>query len=162
MENASATTHPHPLQDIMKAVTIDEDRIAARIKLIDEHVEAEMDLDLDRTLATLNEAPDYKINNDEFSGRERVRAFYANIFTGFPDWKVEITQCYVSDDAITVEATVSGTHKGLWNGIPATGRRIQLLVCTIFLFDENDRLTGERTYFDSALLLRQLGLLPAQ
>ena len=35
----------------MKAVTIDEGRIAARIKLIDEHNEAEMALDLDRTLA---------------------------------------------------------------------------------------------------------------
>jgi steroid delta-isomerase-like uncharacterized protein len=146
----------------MKAVTIDEDRIAARMKLIEEHCQAEMDLDLDRTLATLNEAPDYKINNDEFSGRERVRAFYANMFTGFPDLKLEITRRYVSDDAITVEATVSGTHNGLWNGIPATGRRIQLPFCTIFLFDENDRLTGERTHFDSALLLRQLGLLPTQ
>jgi steroid delta-isomerase-like uncharacterized protein len=146
----------------MKAVTIDEDRIAARIKLIDEHVEAEMDLDLDRTLATLNEAPDYKINNDEFSGRERVRAFYANLFTGFPDLKLEITRRYVSDDVITVEATLSGTHKGLWNGIPATGRQIQFPFCVIFLFDKNDRLTGERTYFDSALLLRQLGLLPTQ
>jgi steroid delta-isomerase-like uncharacterized protein len=146
----------------MKAVTIDEDRIAARMKLIEEHCQAEMDLDLDRTLATLNEAPDYKINNDEFSGRERVRAFYANMFTGFPDLKLEITRRYVSDDAITVEATVSGTHNGLWNEIPATGRRIQLPFCTIFLFDENDRLTGERTHFDSALLLRQLGLLPTQ
>jgi steroid delta-isomerase-like uncharacterized protein len=146
----------------MKAVTIYEDRIVARIKLIDEHVEAEMDLDLDRTLATLNDAPDYKINNEEFSGRERVRAFYANIFTGFPDLKLDITRRYVSDDAITVEATLSGTHKGLWNGIPATGRQIQFPFCTIFLFDENDRLTGERTYFDSALLLRQLGLLPTQ
>jgi hypothetical protein len=69
----------------MKAVSIDERRIAARIALVDEHNQAEMDCDLDRTLATLNDAPDYKINNDEFSGRERVRAFYADMFTGFPD-----------------------------------------------------------------------------
>jgi hypothetical protein len=40
----------------MKAVTIDERRIAARIALVDEHNQAEMDVDLDRTLATLNEA----------------------------------------------------------------------------------------------------------
>lgn len=146
----------------MKAVTIDEDRIAARMKLIEEHCQAEMDLDLDRTLATLNEAPDYKINNDEFSGRERVRAFYADLFTGLPDLKLEITRRYVSDGTITVEATVSGTHKGLWNGVPATGRQIQFPICVIFLFDENDRITGERTYFDSALLMRQLGTLPSQ
>jgi predicted ester cyclase len=112
----------------MKAVTIDEGRIAARNKLIDEHNEAEMALDLDRTVATLNEAPDYKINNDEFSGREKVRAFYADFFMGFPDLKLEITRRYVSDDAITIEVTLSGTHKGPWSGIPATGHRVQLPV----------------------------------
>jgi steroid delta-isomerase-like uncharacterized protein len=146
----------------MKAVTIDEARIAARIKLIDEHNEAEMALDLDRTLATLSEAPDYKINNDEFSGREKIRAFYADFFTGFPDLKVEITRRYVSDDAIIIEVTVSGTHKGPWSGIPATGRWAQVPICIIFPFDDNDRITGERVYFDSAHLLRQLGVLPAQ
>ena len=146
----------------MKAVTIDEGRIAARMKLIEEHNQAEMDLDLDRTLATLNDAPDYKINNDEFSGRESVRAFYADLFTGFPDLHLEITRRYLSDDAIIIEVTFSGTHKNLWNGIPATGRRVQFPLCAIFPFDENDRLAGERVYFDSTLILRQLGALPAQ
>lgn len=146
----------------MKAVTIDEGRIAARIKLIDEHNEAEMALDLDRTLATLNEAPDYKINNDEFSGRDSVRAFYADLFMGFPDLKLEITRRYVSDDAITIEVTLTGTHKNQWIGIPATGRQVKLPFCVIFPFDENDRLTGERAYFDGALILRQLGVLPPQ
>ena len=146
----------------MKAVTVDKGRIAARMKLIDEHIQAEMDLDLDRTLATLNDTPDYKINNDEFSGRESVRAFYADLFTGFPDLHFEITRSYVSDDAIILEATFSGTHKNLFNGIPATGRRVQFPFCTIFSFDENDRLAGERAYFDNALVLRQLGVLPEQ
>jgi hypothetical protein len=87
----------------MKAVTIDEHRIAARMALVDEHAQAEMDVDLDRTLATLNEAPDYKINNEEFSGRESVRAFYADLYTGFSDLHLEITRRYVSDEAIIVE-----------------------------------------------------------
>jgi predicted ester cyclase len=126
----------------MKAVTIDERRIAARIALVDEHAQAEMDCDLDRTLATLNEAPDYKMNNDEFSGRESVRAFYANLYTGFPDLHIEITRRYVSDEAIIVEVTFSGTHKNQWSGIPATGRRVQFPFCAIFPFDENDRLAG--------------------
>ena len=83
----------------MKAVNIDERRIATRMALVDEHAQAEMDLDLDRTLATLNEAPDYKINDNEFSGRESVRAFYADLYTGFPDLQFEITRRYVSDEA---------------------------------------------------------------
>ena len=146
----------------MKAVSIDERRIAARIALVDEHVQAEMDVDLDRTMATLNEAPDFKINDNEFSGRDSVRAFYADLYTGFPDLHIEITQRYVSDDAIIVEATFSGTHENQYSGIPATGRRVQFPLCTIFPFDENDRLAGERVYFDNELVLRQLGVLPAK
>jgi hypothetical protein len=30
----------------------------------------------------------------------------------------------------------------------------------VFIFDEDDKIAGERGYFDSALMLRQLGLLP--
>jgi hypothetical protein len=56
----------------------------------------------------LNEAPGYKIT-DEFSGRESVRAFYADLYTGFPDLHFEITRRYVSDEAIILEATFSGT-----------------------------------------------------
>jgi steroid delta-isomerase-like uncharacterized protein len=146
----------------MKAVTIEEDRVAARMKLVEEHRQAEVDHDLDRTLATLNDAPDFKINNDEFSGRESVHAFYADLFMGFPDLHLEITGRYVSDEAIILEMTLSGTHKNLFNGIPATGRRVQVPLCVIFPFDDNDRITGERVYFDNALVLRQLGTLPSQ
>ncbi|MBV8279077.1 MAG: ester cyclase [Verrucomicrobia bacterium] len=146
----------------MRTVTIDKSRIAARMKLIEEHAQAEMDLDLDRTLATLDEAPDYKINNDEFSGPESVRAFYTDLFAGFPDLQIEITRRYVSDEAIIIEATFSGTHKNQWIGVPATGRRVLFPLCAIFPFDENDRLAGERVYFDSAVILRQLGALPRQ
>ena len=42
-----ATSHPKPPQEIMSTVTIDERRIAARIKRMDEHDQAAMDLGLD-------------------------------------------------------------------------------------------------------------------
>jgi steroid delta-isomerase-like uncharacterized protein len=144
----------------MRTVTIDESRIAARMRLIDEHLQAEMDLDLDRTMATLNDAPDYRINNDAFSGRESVRAFYAELFTGFPDIHFEVTRRYVSDEAIILEETVSGTHMNKWNGIPAPGRRAQFPICVICPFDKNDRMCGERVYFDNAFLMQQLGASP--
>jgi steroid delta-isomerase-like uncharacterized protein len=157
-----ATRHLNPQEEIMKAVTIDEGRVAARIKVVDEHLRAENAHDLDATMATLNETPQFKLNNDEFGGQDSVRAFYASLFTAFPDLHFEVTRRYVSDEAIIVEATLSGTHKNEWSGIAATGRRVQLPFTGIFLFDENDRLAGERVYCDNALVLRQFGVLPAQ
>jgi steroid delta-isomerase-like uncharacterized protein len=158
----SATTPPTPQEEIMKAVTIDEGRVAARIKIMDEHFRAENAHELDATMATLNETPQFKLNNDEFGGQDSVRAFYASLFTAFPDLHFEVTRRYVSDEAIIVEATLSGTHQNEWSGIAATGRRVQLPFTGIFLFDENDRLAGERVYCDNALVLRQFGVLPAQ
>jgi steroid delta-isomerase-like uncharacterized protein len=146
----------------MKAMTIDEGHVAARIKIVEEHVRAENAHELDATMATLNETPYFKLNNDEFGGQDGVRAFYASLFTAFPDLYIEVTRRYASDEAIIVEATLSGTHKNEWNGIAATGRRVQLPFTAIFPFDENDSLTGERVYCDNALVLRQLGVLPAQ
>jgi steroid delta-isomerase-like uncharacterized protein len=146
----------------MKTATMDESRVAARIKLVDEHVRAENEHELDGTMATMNEAPLFKLNNDEISGRHGVRKFYADLFQGFPDFHVDVTRRHVSDEAIILEATISGTHMNEWSGIPASGRRIQFPLCTVFPFDDNDRITGERVYFDNALVLKQLGLFPPQ
>ena len=146
----------------MKNVTMDEPRMAARIKLVDEHVRAENAHKLDGTMATMNEAPLFKLNNDEVSGREGVRAFYADLFQGFPDLHIDVTQPHVSDEAIVLEVIISGTHMNQWSGIPASGRRVQVPFCIVFPFDESDRITGERAYFDGALWLRQLGVLPPQ
>jgi hypothetical protein len=43
-------------------------------------------------------------------------------------------------------------------GFPATGRRVDVPFCAIFVFEE-ERLLSERLYFDLATLLRQLGVL---
>jgi steroid delta-isomerase-like uncharacterized protein len=133
----------------MKEVTMDERRMAARINLVDEHVRAENNHELDGTMATLNETPLFKLNNDEVVGLDGVRAFYASLFQGFPDFHIDVTQRHVSDEAIILEVIISGTHMNEWSGIPASGRRAQFPLCAVFPFDDNDRITGRES------LLRQ-------
>jgi steroid delta-isomerase-like uncharacterized protein len=146
----------------MKTATIDERRLDARIELVDEHVRAENAHELDGTMATLNEAPLFKLNSEEVVGRDGVRVFYADLFQGFPDFHIDVTQRHIGYEAIILEVIISGTHMNEWRGIPASGRRFEVPICVVFPFDESDRITGERTYFDSALWLRQLGVLPPQ
>jgi len=43
-------------------------------------------------------------------------------------------------------------------GLPATGRRVELPLCGIYTFDADDRLAGERIYYDRGTVLRQLGV----
>jgi len=67
---------------------------------------------------------------------------------------------HAGEEAIPMEVVLSGTDTGTWFGIPPTGRRFEIPACAVFIFDEHDKMAGERSSFDSALMLRQLGLLP--
>jgi hypothetical protein len=57
-----------------------------------------------------------------------------------------------------MEVIIRGRHLGSWRGLPATGRQIDFPICGIFTFDDEDRLAGEKIYYDRATVLRQLGL----
>jgi predicted ester cyclase len=54
---------------------------------------------------------------------------------------------------------VRGRHTGEWQGIAATGRKIEVAVCTVYKFDERGKLASENVYFDTGSLLKQLGVL---
>jgi steroid delta-isomerase-like uncharacterized protein len=116
----------------MKSVTMDERRLGARINLVDEHVRAENAHELDRTMATLNETPLFKLNDKEVVGHDGVRAFYADLFQGFPGLHIDVTQRHVSDEAVILEVMISGTHTNEFRGIPATGRHSSILVVLFF------------------------------
>ncbi len=52
---------------------------------------------------------------------------------------------------------MTGTHRGAWEGVPATGRPVRLLVLIYFPWDPQARLfAGERIYYDRAALAEQL------
>lgn len=109
-------------------------------------------------MRTFGEKTTFSLNDERHEGHEAVRSLYADFFHGFPDLKFETQHVHVSDDAIPVEMILSGTHTATWRGIPATGRRFEIPLCAVFVFDQRDKIAGERGYFDAALMLRQLGL----
>jgi hypothetical protein len=41
---------------------------------------------------------------------------------------------------------------------PQTGRRVQFPLCGVYTFDGDDRLAGEKIYYDRGTVLRQLGV----
>jgi aspartyl-tRNA synthetase len=50
-----------------------------------------------------------------------VAAQFAPLFSAFPDWHWEIRNLVVDGDYIAVHFTVAGTHRGVFQGIEATG-----------------------------------------
>jgi steroid delta-isomerase-like uncharacterized protein len=136
-------------------------RTAARIELVEEHIRVESDHDLDKLMATMGADPEYALNAETFRGRENVHAFYTDLLRGFPDLHIATKHLHASDDAVTAEVQITGTHQHEWRGVPATGRRVDFPLAAVFTFDAQERLAGERIYFDTYLMLSQMGALPA-
>ena len=129
-----------------------------REAIVADHVAAENRHDVEATIATFHHAR-YEVNGEESDGEAAVRDLLGELMAGFPDFKAELGKIHHADDAVIGEGRMTGTHDGSWGGIPATGRRVDFPAACVFDFEE-DRLVCEKVYFDSATLLRQIGVLP--
>lgn len=129
-----------------------------REAIVAEHIGAENRQDVEATIGTFHHAR-YEVNGETSDGEEAVRELLRDLMVGFPDFQFEPGASHHADDAVIGEGRLTGTHQGTFNGVPATGRPIDVPVAGVFEF-EDDRLVCEKVYFDSATLLRQIGMLP--
>ena len=132
---------------------------ARREAVVRAHADAENRRDVAATLKTFHR-PRYEVVplGEPVDGAGNVHDLLKGLFEGFPDFHADIERVYHSDSVVAAEVRMRGTHRGPWAGIPATGRRIDVPVMSLFVF-EADKLVCEKVYFDMATLMRQLGAL---
>ncbi len=117
------------------------------------HSIAEDARDIEGLLATLSSEPVYEIvpTGQRWTGRNGVRAFYAELFAAFPDNRFELTDIVIGPQGVFEVATLTGTNVGPWAGAPSSGLPISLRVLIHFPWDaEAGRFGGETIYFDRA------------
>jgi len=131
-----------------------------RVALVEEHIRLENAHDLEGVLRTFGDTAQYDDEawGEHFKGSDGVGSFYEQLMTALPDLQIDIQHRHVSDDSIVLEVIIRGTHLGPWRGLPATGRKLELPLCGVYTFDADDRLSGERIYYDRGTVLRQLGV----
>jgi steroid delta-isomerase-like uncharacterized protein len=134
--------------------------LAARNKLVDEHVKAEVVHDLDAIMRTWGANPWFEDVPfaEEWYGREEIHKHYKELLGAFPDLDIQEHKRHVTDEFVILEVTVTGTHRGDWRGLPALGRRMESRVCALYSFDDEGMLELERTYYDNATIYDQLGI----
>jgi steroid delta-isomerase-like uncharacterized protein len=140
---------------------VDTARLKTRLAIVEEHVRCENRHDLSGLMATFGAEARYDDEpwEDHRLGLEGVRSYYTELLASLPDLAIDIRHRHVASDAIVLEVTIRGTHLGIWRGgMPATGRRVEFPLCGVFTFDAQDRLAGERIYYDRGSVMRQLGL----
>lgn len=93
-------------------------------------------------------------------GVEGTKALYAEYIKAFPDMQYKIEDLIAEDDKVAIRHTTSGTHRGTFMGIPATGRRVQFSGISI-LHVTNGRIAGHWDMSNVLVVMQQLGIVLA-
>ncbi len=106
-------------------------------------------------------APDYgwyfPSNNPKPLSREEEHGFVKTLWDAFPDCNWSIEELISKDDRIIVRFIFGGTHEGEWQGIQATGNKIEgsgIWIARI----ENGKIVEAREEYDMVGLMQQLGM----
>jgi len=97
------------------------------------------------------------------TGIEAFRQMGEAFRAAAPDNRIEALHTWEAGDTVIVEGVYTGTHTGSLAGpggvIPATGRSFTLPYVDIFQARDG-KLVSHRMYWDNAMFLAQLGVLP--
>ena len=98
---------------------------------------------------------------DEIATGEFARAakrWVSPFRSAFPDFKMEVVELIAEGDTVVAHFRCSGTHRGEWLGVPATGRRFDG-VDEIYIFHVQDgKLSSAIGVEDNLTRMRQLGI----
>lgn len=137
------------------------------VALFEKHVGAELEGDLDTTMATMSDDP--HLHNVPTmvggNGKPGVHAFYRDHLVGKffpPDVKMENVSRTVGQAQIVDEVVISFTHTMVidWMlpGVAPTGKPVEVAFAVIVGF-EGDKISHEHIYWDQASVLVQIGLI---
>jgi predicted ester cyclase len=89
---------------------------------------------------------------------ELARRWVRPFQSAFPDFEMEIVELVAEGDRVVAHFRCSGTHRGEWLGLPATGRRFEK-VDEIYIFRvQGGKLVSALGVEDNLSRLRQLGI----
>jgi steroid delta-isomerase-like uncharacterized protein len=97
------------------------------------------------------------------NGEQGASAFRRNIEelrSAFPDIQFKIEDLIAAGDRVAVRSSWLGTHKGIFRGIPASGKQVTDTGITIYRF-EDGRLAQAWLQTDRLGVLQQIGIIPA-
>jgi steroid delta-isomerase-like uncharacterized protein len=92
--------------------------------------------------------------------REGFKAFVAAWRSAFPDIRCEVSDLTAEDDRVAWAVRATGTHRGDFNGIPATGRRVDFDSLNIGHFRAGKALR-HTVLMDLQTMMEQLGVAVA-
>jgi steroid delta-isomerase-like uncharacterized protein len=115
---------------------------------------------LDEAMKSFAEnAVDHDPAPDQGPGRAGFLAFFQTLTSAFPDAKIEPAHVVADDEHVAIAYTLTGTHQAEFQGVPATGKRIEVRGMQIGRF-ENGQIVERWGASDELGIMQQIGASP--
>jgi steroid delta-isomerase-like uncharacterized protein len=95
----------------------------------------------------------------EVADPEGLKSFAAMWRESFPDWHSSVEELIAEGDKVAERWTGRGTHQGELQGIPATGRRVEV-PGSVFYRIVDGKIVEFRGQLDIMSLMQQIGAVP--
>lgn len=96
---------------------------------------------------------------DQGDGPQGFIDFFTQFRSAFPDLKIAVENMVADDDNVALAYTVTGTHKGNFQGVAATGKKIKARGMQIARF-EDGKIVERWGSSDELGILKQIGAAP--
>ena len=105
-------------------------------------------------------APDVEDHDpapDQAPGPDGFISFFTDLREAFPDLKIAPEEMVADEDKVAIAYTLTGTHKGNFMGIPATGKKIKARGVQIARFNNEAKIVERWGSSDELGILKQIG-----
>jgi steroid delta-isomerase-like uncharacterized protein len=136
------------IRELIRREVSPSDQLEIR-ELWKRHSIAEDERDLPGLISTLTPDCVYELvqTGHRWEGHEGAARFYTELLSAFPDIHFDLTDIVIGPQGVCEEADVTGTHRGEWLGVPASGQKLGWKVVIFFPWDRERHLfRGEKVY----------------
>ena len=95
---------------------------------------------------------------DQPEGKAGVKEYFNSLHSAFPDIKFTVNDMVAADDKVWSYITITGTHKGTFMGVEATGNKIKTETVDIVRF-ENGKAAEHWGVTDTGKMMQQMGMM---
>jgi steroid delta-isomerase-like uncharacterized protein len=102
---------------------------------------------------------DVNINSiifQNYKGKDGATKYWQELFTIFPNIRIDIVTLTANEGRIVAEIDVSGTQKGEVGNSTGLEKKFQVRGAFVYEFSDNMKIREIRMYYDSGVLKKQL------
>jgi steroid delta-isomerase-like uncharacterized protein len=92
--------------------------------------------------------------------KEGVKQFFRMQLAAFPDLRMTAEDVFASGNKVVARVRLTGTNRGDFMNMKATGKRVDVALIDMFLVDDDGRVREHWGVLDALTMMQQLGAVP--